>query len=283
MLGIGIHGITKFYAFVDLPRQIFQSFYDQIVDTISDATRAVCEKSMKNAVEKEKALSTEKGQMNGITVSGDGTWLKRGFSSLFGLVSLIRWNSGKVVDIVIKSKYCKECEYWTKRYDSTEYLEWLENHTNECQANHEGSSGKMEVDVVGEMFQRSEELYEVRYANFIRDGDSKTFKGILDSEPYESFTVLKKECVDHVQKRMGTRLRNLKKVKKGLGARGKLTVKLIDDLSIYYGLAIHRNHDFVEKCEMTFLQRYTTKFLRTESRSTKHARLVKIRGAPGNE
>jgi len=34
---------------------------------------------------------------------------------------------------------------------------------------------------------------------------------------------------------------------KGLSGRGKLTGKLIDDLSIYYGLAIRRNHDSIEK------------------------------------
>ncbi|XP_071569569.1 uncharacterized protein [Temnothorax nylanderi] len=247
LLGIGLNGILKFCAFMDLPRPIFYSFYDKILNTISIGTKAVCTKSMKNAVEKEKTLSIEKGKTHGITVSGDGTWRKRGFSSLFGLVSLIGWYSGKVVDIVVKSKYCKQCEYWEKKSGTTEYSEWLQTHASECNANHEESAGKMEVDAVIEMFQRSEELYQVKYADYIGDGDSKTFKGILDSEPYENFNVLKKECIDHVQKRMGTRLRNLKKVKKGLGEKGKLTGKLIDELSIYYGLAIRRNHDSVEK------------------------------------
>jgi len=105
----------------------------------------------------------------------------------------------------------------------------------------------MEVDAVVEMFQRSQTLHDVKYANYIGDGDSKTFKGIVDAKPYEDFTVLKKECIDHVQKRMGTRLRNLKKQVKGLGGKGKLTGKLIDELSIYYGLAIRRNSDSVEK------------------------------------
>lgn len=46
---------------------------------------------------------------------------------------------------------------------------------------------------------------------------------------------------------MGTRLRNLKKKNtKGLGGKGKLTGKLIDELSIYYGLAIRRNTDCID-------------------------------------
>ena len=44
----------------------------------------------------------------------------------------------------------------------------------------------MEVDAVIEMFKRSESLHGLKYANYIGDGDSKTFKGILGSEPYEN-------------------------------------------------------------------------------------------------
>lgn len=64
----------------------------------------------------------------------------------------------------------------------------------------------MEVDGIIEMFQRSVELHDVKYANYIGDGDSKTFKGIVDAKPYEDLVVKKKECIAHVQKRMGTRL-----------------------------------------------------------------------------
>lgn len=232
---------------MELPRPIFHSFYDKVVRSISIATDAVCKKSILNAAKEEKAICTEKEETNGITVSGDGTWRKRGFSSLYGLVTLIGYNTGKIVDFIVKSKYCKACEYWNKKEDTEEYAEWIKNHASECNVNHEGSAGKMEVDAVIEMFQRSQTLHDVKYANYIGDGDSKTFKGIVDAKPYENFTVLKKECIDHVQKRMGTRLRNLKKQVKGLGGKGKLTGKLIDELSIYYGLAIRRNSDSVEK------------------------------------
>lgn len=59
--------------------------------------------------------------------------------------------------------------------------------------------------------------------DYIGDGDSKTFKAISDAQPYgPNYLVKKRECIGHVQKRMGTRLRNLKKQHK-LGGRGKLT------------------------------------------------------------
>jgi len=57
----------------------------------------------------------------------------------------------------------------------------------------EGSAGKMEVDGVIEMFLRSENLHDVRYRYYIGDGDTKTFKALLDKQPYgEKFTVKKK-------------------------------------------------------------------------------------------
>ena len=44
--------------------------------------------------------------------------------------------------------------------------------------------------------------------------------------------IIKLECVGHYQKRMGTRLRNLKKKEKGLGARCSLTDTTMIDCRI---------------------------------------------------
>jgi hypothetical protein len=57
---------------------------------------------------------------------------------------------------------------------------------------------------------------------------------------------VKKECVGHVQKRVGTALRKLKKENKGLGGKGKLTDSFIDKLQNYYGIAIRSNSGDLE-------------------------------------
>jgi len=134
--------------------------------------------------------------------------------------SLIGWFTGKIVDVEVKSKYCKVCEHWKSKSGTHEYEEWHETHADVCQANHEGSSGKMEVDAVIEMFKRSGTLHGLKYANYIGNGDSKTFKSVMDAKPYENFVIQKKECIDHVQKRIGTRLRNLKNHRKALEGKG---------------------------------------------------------------
>ena len=215
MLGIGLSGIKKFCGLMDLPSPVTQSSYDKIVDHIHDAYKKASEFFFRKAVKEEKQKAAEKMKVDDCTdliVSGDGTWRKRGFTSLYGIASLIGIYSGKVLDIITKSLFCKGCSLWQGKEDTTEYAEWYSEHEKNCSCNHEGSSGKMEVDAVIEMFQRSVDQYGVRYTNYVGDGDSKTFSGITNSKPYgDSCQVKKRECIGHVQKRMGRKLRDLKK------------------------------------------------------------------------
>ncbi|XP_044580501.1 uncharacterized protein LOC123262383 [Cotesia glomerata] len=114
----------------------------------------------------------------------------------------------------------------------------------------------MEVEAIKTIFTRSEELHGVKYGNYIGDGDSKTFSAVIKLNPYgDELTVTKSECIGHVQKRMGTRLRSVKK-EKHLGGRGKLTEVLIKKLSTYYGLAIRRNVNRVEDMKNEILATY---------------------------
>lgn len=177
---------------------------------ISVATAAVRDASMKNAAQEEKKKSEENGQFEGITVSGDSLWSKRGFSSLFGITSLVGWFIGKIVDVEVKSKYCKSCEYWKIKLGTTEYEEWYITYADECQANHEGSFVKMEEHAVVEMFVRSETLH-----------------GIFWSTRKRAFLSYTKEN-GHLIEKTGQKV-------KDLGGKDKLTAKLIDQLTIYHG------------------------------------------------
>ena len=92
----------------------------------------VCVHSITNADVEEKGVNEEKAMVNGISVSGDGLWRMTGFSSLFGVTTLIGWFSGKIVDIIVKSKYCKSCEFGSLKEGTAEYEEWKANHENQC-------------------------------------------------------------------------------------------------------------------------------------------------------
>lgn len=251
-LGQGANAEKKFCGLMDLPPPVTQKAHDKIRNNIYEASKTVARLLMKQAVKEEQQRTSLEEEVDGeitdLGVPGDGTWQKRGYTSAFGVCSLIGVHSNKVLDVNIKSAYCKTCEVWSKHDGTEEYNEWKNEHEKVCPVNHEGSSGKMKVDAITEMFHRSEKRYGVRYVNYIGDGDSKTFKGVIESKPYsEKVTINKKECIGHIQKRMGARLRKCKKDNKGIGGRNKLSAKMIDKLTVYYGLAIRRNFDSVKK------------------------------------
>ena len=252
LLGIGVKGVNMFCAMMDICSGLSKSAYYAAIDNIYSAVQSVFDILIKNAGEEEVAKNMEAGNADReLTVSGDGSWSKRGFTSLLGVVTIIGQHSKKVLDLVVKSSYCHACTLHRHEIGTEEHAQWLDVHTESCSVNHVGSAGKMEVDGIIQMFQRSEELHGAKYTNYIGDGDSHTFRGVLNAEPYEDVIIKKSECVGHVQKRMGTRLRSAKKNNKGIGdkGRGKLTDKLICDLSKYYGLAIRRHPDSVEEME----------------------------------
>lgn len=257
LLGIGLRGLNLFVSIMDISKGLSKTTYDRVIQHIHKSTKMVFDAMCLRVVEQEKGENEKKERpLLDFKVSGDGSWKKRGFTSLYGVTTLIASYSGKVIDLVVKSSYCQSCVAWKGKAQTNEFQEWYETHEEECSANHVGSAGKMEVDAMKEMFSASESKYGVRYMIYIGDGDSKTFKAILDLNPYgDDHVVMKRECVNHVEKRMGTRLRNLKKQKK-LGGKGKLTDNLIKKITKYYGLAIMRNSDSVENMQRNIMATY---------------------------
>ena len=118
----------------------------------------------------------------------------------------------------------------------------------------------MEITGSTRIFKRSMEKNSLSYSEYYGDGDSKSFTKVKDT--YEGLTVKKLECVGHVKKRLGTRLRALKRKKKGIyialkkiaskekkvvekNTFNKLTYAIIDKLQNYYGSSGRSNsNDF---------------------------------------
>lgn len=165
-----------------------------------------------------------------ITVSCDGTWHRRGFSSLFGAVFIISHDTGKVLDYTVKSKHCAGCSHWESRdQTSEEYRRWKEAH--QCDINFTGSACAMEPAGTLEMFYRSSD-YKIHYLNLILDGNSKAHVIILEEQPYGT------EPDVQVKKRLGSALRDLKQRYRGqklsdgktIGGAGRLTDALINSV-----------------------------------------------------
>ena len=78
------------------------------------------------------------------------------------------------------------------------------------------------------------------------DGDTLSINEVVQSNSHSEFCIVPEEveCVGHVQKRLGTRLRNKVKEYKGtttpLSGKGKLTEKVINSEN-FYGITIRQN------------------------------------------
>lgn len=199
----------------------------------------LCNKSMKAAV--EEAVLENEGERD-ISVAVDGSWQKRGHTSLNGILSVTSLDNCKVLDIYVMSKYCL-CPNRSNN-----------EHIVSCKANYQGSSGGMEVHGALQLFNRSVPRYQVKYLEYLGDGDTNAFQAVKDSKPYgEDNEITKIECVGHVQKRMGTRLRKLKGKTKGkladgkpLSGKNRLTNVAVQKLQTFYGLAIRRHPNDLE-------------------------------------
>lgn len=243
-IGKGMIAGRTLFGLLDLPSppQKFERYNGKILQSLkevaTDSMISATNEAVQLNVDEEGNTSTD------LSIGIDGTWQKRGYSSLNGVVTVSCIDTGKILDAEVFSKYCHSCAC-------------KKDQAHTCEKNYEGSSGGMEVEGARAVFARSEASRGVRYKFYMGDGDSKGFDQVVASKPYgDGFEIKKLECVGHVQKRIGGRLRQLrrdyKKVKlrdgkRLCGAKGRLTDEAIDTLQNYYGLAIRRNKNNLEK------------------------------------
>ena len=87
-------------------------------------------------------------------------------------------------------------------------------HQESCKVNYSGTAPAMEVEGAKRMFERSIVKRNLRYTSYYGDGDSKAYEAIKSTydveKPVQNF-----EYIGHYQKRVGCRLRTLKKKLRG--------------------------------------------------------------------
>ena len=228
----------------------------------------VAEESMKTATQEAVEENRDSETPTDITIAFDGTWQKRGHQSLNSCAAATSIDTGKVLDVEILCKHCHGCNIAKSNADKKA------QHEPKCTKNYTGSSGGMESTSAVNIFHRSLQKRGVRYVQFIGDGDSSSFKSVVDSRPYGNKIPEKLECVNHVQKRMGTRLRRRKQelsktpLSDGKTIRGRLLDNTINQLSEYYGQAIRSNENNLDGMKKAVCATFSIKYQQMTSRST---------------
>ena len=252
-IGRGHAGLRKFCGRKNLPPPVCKSAFQRHQKALNAAAKSVAETSMQQASSEVRMLNVSKERDEHVTAAVfDGTWMKRGFTSLYGVFTCMDWEVGRVLDVHVSTKYCQACKGWMERREhnqisAAEYQAWKTDHVPQCPINTTHSAPGMEAEGAVVLWKRSVAKNNLQYHVFIGDGDSKGFSAVVAAQPYGPDIVLtKEECVGHTQKRVGSSLRNLKKNLKGqklddgkpIGGHGRLTDELIDKMQTYYGNAI---------------------------------------------
>ena len=138
MIGAGYAGLEKFCGMKNMPRPMTNKNFDKISLVLGSSAQAVAESSM-SATAVELRKPSMKDLPADIGVSVDGTWQKRGYVSLNGVVAVISMDSGKVIDMEVMLRYCLACQKNKDSVTDDEFLTWYESHKF-CSANQEGHS-----------------------------------------------------------------------------------------------------------------------------------------------
>ncbi|XP_060607879.1 uncharacterized protein LOC132760007 [Ruditapes philippinarum] len=119
------------------------------------------------------------------------------------------------------------------------------------------------------IYRRSLEKRGLRYTVFVGDGDSSSYRSVIKQNIYgPDIKITKENCVGHIQKRMGNKLRKIVQENKGrklddgkcISGRGRLTHKVIDSFQVFYGIGLRTNKgnlDAMQKATRAIIAHYS--------------------------
>ena len=196
---------------MNMPGSLSKSSYKNINKKLNSAYADSAKVSMKNAAQEIRDVVNPNADTNDVVDTDifiDGFWQKRGLNSLKVVVTGISRENEKVLDVQVFSRFCHSFSKWESQKGIPEYQKWKITHT--CIKNHTGSAVSMESKGAINIFSNSVEKYNLKYVHYVGDVGTESFKEVVDAKLYGDFTPQKLECVGHVEKRLGTRLRKLR-------------------------------------------------------------------------
>ncbi|XP_070571394.1 uncharacterized protein [Ptychodera flava] len=148
-IGRGRRAAKKFSSFLGLPPSLSCNPSKGQVIVLANKSEEVTKEHMKQAVAEVRQVVLEQDPDHGRTVDFtllvEGSWMSRSFSSLYGFVSVISIDTGKVLDRHVNSMYSHECQKMEDEPRDFRFMEhWFLEHEPKCKINHDGSAKSME-------------------------------------------------------------------------------------------------------------------------------------------
>ena len=184
-IGKGHSGLETFCGYMNMPPPMAETTYNETVKFMLHPIYVVAAQNMKDAgkeIRREILDDYDENAVCDAAVSCDGSWQRRGYGSLNGLVTSINIDSGKCLSYQCLIKTCNAYELWSQRKGTIEYVNFIKEH--DCPINHEDSAGSMEAVGVVKFFQKSLVDLQFRFTTYIGDGDSKAYSDVVKANPY---------------------------------------------------------------------------------------------------
>ena len=187
---------------------------------IGECWKQILLSSMPEAGQEEKKIAEENGRFHegvpAVAVIVDEGWSKHShkhsYNAKSGVAIIIGKETGKLLFIGIRNKYCHACALGGKEKDHTCFCNW------------DASSSEMETDIVLEGFMEAERVHGVHYTKFIGDGDSSVYPTLLTSVPGWGQAIKKLECANHACKCYRGALEELVQDNPSYKGSGRLTI-----------------------------------------------------------
>ena len=194
--GTSHHQLEETMSVMGVPVMMTKATFLSIERDIGECWKQILLSSMAEAGQEEKKIAEENGTFHqgvpAVMVIVDGGWSKRSHKHSYnakpGVAIIIGKETGKLLFIGIRNKYCHACALGGKENDHACFRNWG------------ASSSEMETDIVLEGFMEAERVHGVRYTQFIGDGDSSVYPTLLTSVPGWGQAIKKLECANHACK-----------------------------------------------------------------------------------
>ena len=110
-LGKGFTSVEKINELTIIPPPITKNNYETLANKVASFTRAVAEETMRDPATEIHNTSNTNNSATVVdnSVSCDGIWHGRGFSSNNDVFNAISLDNGKFLDVEPMSKFCKGC------------------------------------------------------------------------------------------------------------------------------------------------------------------------------
>lgn len=136
-----------FCGIMNLPRP--STNVSKYTSAVKDSLYIVAQASMKKTTLEAVTENSEATIPTDIPIAFDGSWQKQSFVSKNAACTVTSFDTGKVIDVEVLSKYCSGCQ----RNQGSEENKIA--HKSNRQKNYDGTSGGMETIAAVSVFQQT--------------------------------------------------------------------------------------------------------------------------------